>query len=68
MRGISGFMGTLYGTTEWIMRFSVINILWFVINLPISIIILVVYFNDSNDGLILNLLPLVAFNPYIIRP
>ena len=36
MRDISGFMGAVYGTTEWIMRFSVINILWFIINLPIS--------------------------------
>ncbi|WP_172369997.1 YesL family protein [Sporosarcina jiandibaonis] len=70
MRGISGIMGTLYGATEWIMRFSVINILWFVINLPITIIIFIVSFSKSNAGYghLLYLLPLLPLIPTLFVP
>ena len=68
MREFSGFMGALYGLTEWIMRFSVINILWFIINLPISIIIISIFFNDFNNGFILYLMPLVLLIPALFIP
>lgn len=68
MQEHSGFMGALYGLTEWIMRFSVINILWFIVNLPISIIILIAFLSDSNEGLILYLWPLLILIPTLFIP
>ncbi len=68
MREISGFMEALYGSTEWIMRFSVINILWFISNLPISIIIFSIYINDFNNGFLLYLMPLVLLIPTLFIP
>lgn len=68
MRDISGFMGTLYGSTEWIMRFSIINIVWFIINLPISIIIFSIFINGINDGFVVYLMPLVLLIPALFIP
>lgn len=68
MQENSGFMGALYGATEWIMRFSVINILWFITNLPITIIILIAFFSQPNEGFILYLLPLILLIPTLLVP
>ena len=50
------------------MRFSVINILWFIINLPISFVIFSIYFNGFNNGFIVHLLPLVLLIPALFFP
>jgi len=68
MGEFSGFMGVLYGSTEWIMRLSVINILWFIINLPISIIIFSIFLNGFNNGFVLYLMPLALFIPVLFIP
>ena len=68
MRDISGFKGAVYSTTELIMRFSIINILWFVINLPISILVLSFYFSNSGNGIITFLTPLVLLIPALFIP
>ena len=68
MQENSGFMGALYGSTEWIMRFSVINILWFITNLPISITILIAFFSHPDEGFILYLLPIILLIPTLLVP
>lgn len=68
MRELSGFMGGLYGSTEWIMRFSSINIIWFLMNGPITFIILSLYMNNFGNGFVLALLPLVLFIPTLFIP
>ena len=68
MRDNSGFMGQVYVITEWIMRFSVINILWFIINIPISIILLNIFLSDSSNGIIMYSIPLVLLIPSLFIP
>ena len=68
MREFPGFLGVLYSSTEWIMRFSVINVYWFLMNIPNIIIILSVYFNNSSNEFLLYLIPLVILIPALFFP
>ncbi|MFF2753014.1 YesL family protein [Psychrobacillus sp. NPDC058041] len=68
MREFPGLMGVLYSTTEWIMRFSVINVFWFLMNIPNVIIILSFYFNISSNEFLLYLIPLVILIPALFFP
>ncbi|WP_391209639.1 YesL family protein [Psychrobacillus sp. L4] len=68
MREFSGFMGVIYGSTEWIMRFSTINIIWFLMNVPITFIILSLYLNNFGIEFFLSLLPLLLFIPALFIP
>ncbi|WP_277585140.1 YesL family protein [Psychrobacillus antarcticus] len=68
MREFSGFTGVLYSTTEWIMRFSVVNILWFTINLPIVIILLSLYVNNFSMEFVIYFVPLLLLIPLLFVP
>lgn len=68
MPSFSGFTGALYSTTEWIMRFSVINILWFMINLPIAIILLSLYVNNLSMDFVIYYVPLMLLIPILFVP
>lgn len=68
MREFSGFTGVLYSTTEWVMRFSVVNILWFMINLPIWIIVLSLYVNNFGIEFVIYFVPLLLLIPILFVP
>ena len=68
MQGFSGFTGALYSTTEWIMRFSVVNILWLIINLPIAIILLSLYVNSFSIEFVAYYVPLILLVPILFVP
>lgn len=68
MRELPGFAGTLYVFAEWIMRFSVANLLWFIINLPLMFVLLSVYINGFGKGFIWYLLPLALLVPALAVP
>jgi uncharacterized membrane protein YesL len=68
MRDFSGLTETLYTATEWIMRFSVINVLWFVLNIPILFTVTSIFFGDSGSGTLIYLLPLVVLLPALFFP
>lgn len=68
MLGFSSFTGMLYSTTEWIMRFSVVNILWMMINLPIALILLSLYVNSFGMEFVLYYVPLVVLIPILFVP
>lgn len=68
MQGFSGFTGALYSTTEWIMRFSVVNILWVMINLPIAVILLSLYVNSFSMEFVLYYVPLILLVPLLFVP
>ncbi|WP_186763749.1 YesL family protein [Planomicrobium sp. CPCC 101079] len=68
MRDFSGLTETLYIATEWIMRFSVINIFWFILNIPIFFTISSAFFGDSEIGTLVYLLPLVFLLPALFFP
>ncbi|SDN13609.1 Uncharacterized membrane protein YesL [Psychrobacillus sp. OK028] len=68
MREFSGFPGVLYSTTEWVMRFSVINILWMIINVPIIIIVLSIYANNFSIAFVIYYVPLLILFPLLFFP
>lgn len=68
MRDFNGFTGILYAAAEWIMRFSVVNILWFLFNLPVLLILSSIYLNGFEAGFVWYLLPLLLFIPLLSVP
>jgi uncharacterized membrane protein YesL len=68
MRDISGLMGGFHLITEWFMRFTIVNILWFIINLPITIIVLSALFTDSSGGMIMQMIPVLLLFPILLFP
>jgi uncharacterized membrane protein YesL len=65
MQGFASITGILYRSTEWIMRFSVINILWFSTNLPIFFILLMMYVQEPR---VEYSLPLALLFPLLFFP
>ncbi|WP_342433715.1 DUF624 domain-containing protein [Neobacillus sp. FSL H8-0543] len=68
MRDISGLMGGIHLIAEWFMRFTIVNILWFIINLPITIIVLSSLFNDSRSAMIMHMVPALLLFPILLFP
>jgi uncharacterized membrane protein YesL len=64
----SGFMGGLFALTEWIMRFSIINILWIINNLPILLIIGLMYFSQTTATIDILAVPLALLMPVLFFP
>jgi len=63
----TSLMGSLHGLCDWIMRFSIINMLWIIFNLPIILVTILIIFSDSKEGyygligLIILLMPILFF-------
>lgn len=68
MKGASGMMGGLYRLCEWIMRFSVINLLWIVFNIPIVFILVNILFVEQTGIIVLLLIPLLILLPLLFFP
>lgn len=64
----SGLVGGLHRITNWIMRLSIINILWFILNLPIAVTIFSAIQHNAITGVILYLLPVLLFVPFLFFP
>ncbi|MUK89423.1 DUF624 domain-containing protein [Ornithinibacillus sp. L9] len=64
----SGFMGGLFALAEWIMRFSVINMLWIVTNLPILLIVFMMILTPSNLAIVVQAVPLAILLPILFFP
>lgn len=65
---MSGFMGGLYGVSEWIMRFSVINLLWIFFNLPIVLIVMNSFVAVRPMDLFVLLIPVALLAPFLFFP
>lgn len=64
----SSLITGIYATCEWIMRFSVINLVWLIFNIPILWIVASIIFADRiNEALILSPL-IVILAPFIFFP
>ncbi|WP_044476728.1 YesL family protein [Oceanobacillus massiliensis] len=64
----SGFINGMYMVSEWVMRFSVINLLWLFFNLPILFIAASMFFADQLSYLYI-LLPLfILLLPVLFFP
>lgn len=68
MRELSGLLGVLYSITEWIMRFFVVNIVWFILNIPIGIILLSALFTNFSLAYIIYYVPLLVLIPLLFVP
>jgi len=64
----TGFMGGLYAISEWIMKFSLINLFWILFNIPIVFLILNLLFIEQIEELPLLLIPLILLTPILFFP
>lgn len=63
-----GFAGGLYAITEWIMRFSVVNILWGIFNIPFFFILFNMLFIDRVEDLPFFIILLAILAPFFFFP
>lgn len=63
-----GMMGLFYTITEWIMRFSLINAFWILLNLPILMLILLIVIRPMDTGVIVHMITLAVMSPFILFP
>lgn len=68
MNNNSGIMGGLYQIAEWVMKFSVINLLWIAFNLPIAFLLLNLVFVEQFEALFLFLIPIIILMPFLLFP
>lgn len=64
----SDLMGGLYSLSEWISRFSVINLLWFVFNIPIVFFVINLLYVKQEGAWIFSLIPLILLLPFLFFP
>src|SRR5699024_4058109 len=63
-----GVVGGLYALSEWSMRFSVVNILWIIFNIPFLFILLNMLFIDQVESLLFLLIILAILAPILLFP
>ncbi|GGA71505.1 YesL family protein [Ornithinibacillus halotolerans] len=68
MGRLTGLMGGLHGIANWVMRISVINIIWFIINLPMIFIIVSALQHEEISGKVLYSIPAILFIPFLLFP
>lgn len=68
MRNESGIMGALYVISRWIMRFSIINILWFMFSLPAIFILINMLLIDQLEELLYLVVPSIILVPVLLFP
>jgi uncharacterized membrane protein YesL len=68
MQRSSGLMAGIYGLTEWITRFSLLNLQWMGLNLPVLVIGFFVLVNPTDFSLVLYVLLLMVWMPFVGFP
>lgn len=64
----NGLMGSLYYTSEWIMRFLVTNLLWLIFNLPIVYLAINLIVVENISELLMVAITVAVFIPFIFFP
>lgn len=64
----SGIMGGIHGIATWVMRFAVVNIIWFILNLPFALIVFSALQHREMMGMILYSLPAIVLIPFLVFP
>lgn len=67
MQELKGITGVLYAASEWVMRLSAVNLMWFILSLPIFIVLLTVDIS-SPGGLVLFGLLVLLLMPLLFFP
>jgi uncharacterized membrane protein YesL len=68
MKGTTEMTGGFYRICEWIMRFTVINLLWIVFNIPIVFILINILVVEQTGVLVFLLVPLIILLPLLFFP
>ncbi|WP_440897021.1 YesL family protein [Amphibacillus sp. Q70] len=66
MQDYSSVMHSLYSLTEWLMRFVIVNFIWFIINIPVGLVLVNTIMVDA--GRIMHVLPLIILVPLLFFP
>ncbi|RLL47126.1 DUF624 domain-containing protein [Oceanobacillus piezotolerans] len=61
-------MSGIYAVSEWIMRFSVINLLWILFNVPIAFIVISIVFANCSADILLLIPLLIILLPLLFFP
>ncbi|MCU9615033.1 DUF624 domain-containing protein [Caldibacillus lycopersici] len=64
----SGLTNGINNISTWIMRFSVINLMWLLFNIPLVIIVVSMWMNKTNDSTIQLIIPAVILAPLLLFP
>ncbi|WP_068673138.1 YesL family protein [Oceanobacillus sp. Castelsardo] len=64
----SGFMRGVYAISMWVMRFSVINLLWLLFQLPIIFILVSILYANSEEDIVILLPILIILIPFLFFP
>ncbi|WP_405100268.1 YesL family protein [Oceanobacillus sp. FSL H7-0719] len=64
----SGLVSGIYAVSEWVMRFSVINVLWVIFNIPILFIVASMFFLTSTSQLFILVAILSVLAPILFFP
>ena len=64
----TGIIGGLYLACEWIMRFAATNVIWFLFNLPILLVILNLLSADRIGQVTFSYIAIVILIPFILFP
>ncbi|WP_240339648.1 YesL family protein [Halobacillus ihumii] len=68
MKNSSGLAGGFFAISEWIMRFSLSNLLWALFNLPIGLLLLSLLYLENGSGALYLAVPLVVLLPILFFP
>ena len=61
-------MGSLYSLCDWIMRFSIINILWVIFNVPVIVVAALLFYMEQPKGDFTLITMLVVLVPFLFFP
>ncbi|MFS1511982.1 YesL family protein [Chengkuizengella sp. SCS-71B] len=64
----NGIMSGLYRVSEWIMRFSVINLLWLLCSLPVVFFVLTSLLMEETSQVIMNFIIIAIISPFTLFP
>ncbi|MBM7570814.1 YesL family protein [Aquibacillus albus] len=65
---MNGVMGGFYKISEWIMRFTVVNLCWVFFNLPIVFFIVNMLLANQLEDLIILSIPIILLAPFLFFP
>jgi uncharacterized membrane protein YesL len=68
LKGASNMMGGIYSLSEWIMRFSLTNLIWVFLNLPIAFLLFNILFMGNREFLFFSVIPLIILLPFLFFP
>lgn len=64
----TSLMGSLYSLCDWIMRFSVINMLWVIFNLPVIVVAALMFYMEQPKGDLTLIAMLIVLVPLLFFP